>query len=101
MAIEGFTGSLSMSFARSTSASSWSSLVRAHDTLHANTYVHLDDVIPEVYASFAQPILVGFVHPGLLTTEADVAEAVRCAAKYEPGHLRFPAGPDVVALVHE
>ena len=66
-----------------------------------NTDVRLEDVIPEPYAAFAQPILAAFAQPGLVTTEADVAEAVWRAANDESGQLRFPAGPDAVALVRE
>ena len=55
-----------------------------------NTDVRLEDVILEPYAPFAQPILAAFAQPGLVTTEADVAEAVWRAANDEFGRLRFP-----------
>ena len=38
--------------------------------------------------------------PPLVTTESDVAEAVWRAANDATGQLRFPAGPDAVALAH-
>ena len=63
-----------------------------------NSDLRLEDVIPEAYMPFAQPILEAFVHPGLVTTEANVAEAVWRAANDASGTLRFPAGPDAVAL---
>lgn len=98
-AIEGFTGSLEHE-------------LRAFDVrvklvepgygpttrFSQNTDLNLDEVIPEPYAAFAQPILAAFAQPALVTTEADVAQAVWRAANDLSGQLRFPAGPDAVAL---
>lgn len=64
-----------------------------------NTDTRVEDVIPEPYAPFAQPILAAFAHPAQVTLESDVAEAVWQAANDETGQLRFPAGADAVALV--
>jgi NAD(P)-dependent dehydrogenase (short-subunit alcohol dehydrogenase family) len=64
-----------------------------------NTELRIEDVIPEVYMSFAQPILEAFARPSMFTTEGDVAEAVWCAANDATGTLRYPAGPDAVALI--
>lgn len=66
-----------------------------------NSDLRLEDVIPEPYAAFAQPILAAFAQPVLVTREADVAEAVWCAATDESEQLRYPAGPDAVALALE
>jgi NAD(P)-dependent dehydrogenase (short-subunit alcohol dehydrogenase family) len=55
-------------------------------------------LIPEAYASFAEPIFAAFAQPAAVTTEADVAEVVWRAANDLTGQLRFPAGPDAVAL---
>lgn len=63
-----------------------------------NSDVRLEDVIPEAYLPFAQPILEAFAQPAMVTTAADVAEAVWRAVNDESGHLRYPAGPDAVAL---
>lgn len=63
-----------------------------------NTEVRLEDLIPETYAGFARPILEGFANPALVTTERDVAETIWRAADDLSGQLRFPAGPDAVAL---
>jgi NAD(P)-dependent dehydrogenase (short-subunit alcohol dehydrogenase family) len=63
-----------------------------------NTDVRIEDAIPEAYQPFAQPILAAFGKPGLVTVEADVADAVWRAANDETGQLRYPAGPDAVAL---
>ena len=47
---------------------------------------------------FAQPVLAAFAEPGPVTKETDVAEAVWRAVHDQTGLLRFPAGPDAVAL---
>jgi NAD(P)-dependent dehydrogenase (short-subunit alcohol dehydrogenase family) len=64
----------------------------------SNTPVPPQQLIPEAYAPFAQRILAAFSQPSEVTTEADVAEAVYRAANDASGQLRFPAGPDAVAL---
>ena len=64
----------------------------------ANTTLRVEDLIPEAYTSFAAPIFAGFSQPTLVTRESDVAEAVWEAANDISGQLRFPAGPDAVAL---
>lgn len=58
----------------------------------------MDGLIPEPYAPFAQPIFAAFAQPSAVTRESDVAEAVYRAATDSAGTLRFPAGPDAVAL---
>lgn len=63
-----------------------------------NSELRVDELIPEMYASFAQPIFAAFAKPAMVTREADVAEALWRAANDESGQLRFPAGPDAVAL---
>ena len=63
-----------------------------------NTAVRIEDMIPEAYADFAAPIFAAFAQPALTTRESDVAEAVWAAVHDTSGQLRFPAGPDAVAL---
>lgn len=59
----------------------------------------LDGLFPETYASLTQPIMASFAQPrDLVTRESDVAEAVWRAANDATATLRFPAGPDAVAL---
>ena len=58
----------------------------------------MEGLIPEAYASFARRIFAAFAQTGAVTTEADVAEVVFRAATDATGQLRFPAGPDAVAL---
>jgi NAD(P)-dependent dehydrogenase (short-subunit alcohol dehydrogenase family) len=65
-----------------------------------NTDVDFEAVIPEAYKAFAQPILAGFAEAKLTTTPADVADGVWRAVHDETGTLRFPAGPDAVALAN-
>jgi NAD(P)-dependent dehydrogenase (short-subunit alcohol dehydrogenase family) len=55
-------------------------------------------MFPEEYLPFAAPILDGFGQPGEVTTPDDVAEVVFRAATDTSDRLRFPAGPDAVAL---
>ncbi|HEU4535856.1 MAG TPA: SDR family oxidoreductase [Polyangiaceae bacterium] len=55
-------------------------------------------LIPEAYAPFAESIFAALGRATAVTREADVAEAVWRAANDATGKLRFPAGPDAVAL---
>jgi NAD(P)-dependent dehydrogenase (short-subunit alcohol dehydrogenase family) len=64
----------------------------------ANAGSRLDGLIPDTYASFAQPIFAAFAQPAAVTKESDVAEAVWHAANDASGRLRFPAGADALAL---
>jgi NAD(P)-dependent dehydrogenase (short-subunit alcohol dehydrogenase family) len=99
MAIEGFTGSLDHELrAFNVRVKLVEPGYGPTTRFSQNTDLRLEDVIPEPYAAFAQPILASFARPALVTTEADVAEAVWQAANDEYGQLRFPAGPDAVAL---
>jgi NAD(P)-dependent dehydrogenase (short-subunit alcohol dehydrogenase family) len=52
----------------------------------------------EPYAAFVQETLGGFTNVPLTTREDDVAEAVFRAATDPSPTLRYPAGPDAVAL---
>jgi len=64
-----------------------------------NTDLNIDDAIPPAYQPFVQPILATFAHqPTVFTTEANGAKAIWRAANDTTGQLRFPAGPDAVAL---
>jgi hypothetical protein len=58
----------------------------------------MQGLFPEAYADFAKPILDSFAHVTTVTKEFDVAEAVYRAATDVSDQLRFPAGPDAVAL---
>lgn len=55
-------------------------------------------LIPEEYGEFAQQVFAEFTKAAAFTTEADVAVVVWRAVNDESRQLRFPAGPDAVAL---
>jgi NAD(P)-dependent dehydrogenase (short-subunit alcohol dehydrogenase family) len=99
MAIEGFTGSLAHELQAFDVRAKLVEPGYAPTTRFAhNTDVRIEDLIPEAYASFAQPIFAAFAKPAMVTRESDVAEAVWRAANDASGQLRFPAGADAVAL---
>jgi NAD(P)-dependent dehydrogenase (short-subunit alcohol dehydrogenase family) len=64
----------------------------------ANGGSRMDGLIPPAYASFAEPIFAAFAKPSAVTKESDVAEAVWEAVHDASDRLRYPAGPDAVAL---
>lgn len=64
----------------------------------SNVGSRMDGVFPDEYADFTNPILASLAQVSAVTTESDVAEAVYRAATDASGQLRFPAGPDAVAL---
>jgi NAD(P)-dependent dehydrogenase (short-subunit alcohol dehydrogenase family) len=99
MAIEGFTGSLAHELQAINVRVKLVEPGYAPSTRFAqNTELRVDELIPKAYAPFAQPIFAAFAQPALVTTETDVAEGVWRAANDTSGKLRFPAGPDAVAL---
>jgi NAD(P)-dependent dehydrogenase (short-subunit alcohol dehydrogenase family) len=99
MAIEGFTGSLEHELAAFGVRAKLVEPGYGPTTNFAqNTDISLADTIPAAYAEFARPILEGFAQPTLVTTPEDVAGAVWRAATDGTGPLRYPAGPDAVAL---
>jgi len=99
MAIEGFTGSLAHELQAFNVRAKLVEPGYAPSTRFSrNTELHVEDLIPEAYAAFAAPILAGFSNPAAVTKESDVAEAVWQAVNDVSGQLRFPAGPDAVAL---
>ena len=99
MAIEGFTGSLAYELG------AFDVRVKLVEpgygpttSFGSNVGSRMDGVFPEAYTAFWQPIMASFAQVTLVTTEADVAEAVYRAATDISGQLRFPAGADAVAL---
>ena len=85
-AIEGFTSSLEPGYGPST-------------RFTQNTDVRIEEAIPKSYMAFAAPLLESFAKPALVTTAEDVADVVWYAANDESEQLRYPAGPDAVALI--
>jgi NAD(P)-dependent dehydrogenase (short-subunit alcohol dehydrogenase family) len=99
-AIQGFTGSLAHELAPlGISVKLVEPGYGPTTAFAANTEIRLEDVLPEPYWSYAEPILAGMAQPALFTTEADVAEAVWAAVHDETGEPHFPAGADALALV--
>ena len=99
MAIEGFTGSLAHELA------AFNVRVKLVEPGYgpttrftSNGGSRMEGVFPEAYAAFTDAILASFAQITTVTREADVAEAVYGAATDTSGQLRFPAGPDAVAL---
>lgn len=98
-AIEGFTGSLAHEMAAFGVRVKLVEPGYAPTTRFAeNTDIPVSDLIPEAYAGFAAPIFTAFANPPQTTREQDVAEAVLAAATDGSERLRYPAGPDAVAL---
>lgn len=98
-AIAGFTGSLAHELAAFGVRVKLVEPGYAPTTRFAhNTEIRVQDLIPEPYTAFAEPIFAGFANPPLVTHETDVAEAVWLAANDSSGQLHFPAGADAVAL---
>jgi NAD(P)-dependent dehydrogenase (short-subunit alcohol dehydrogenase family) len=99
MAIEGFTGSLAHELAPFDVRVKLVEPGYAPTTRFAsNGESRMQGLCPEAYAGFAQAILDSFAQVTAVTKESDVAEAVYCAATDASEQLRFPAGPDAVAL---
>ena len=63
-----------------------------------NGLARMEGLFPEPYAAFARGVFDSLREPGAVTTELDVAQAIWRAATETTDQLRFPAGPDAVAL---
>jgi NAD(P)-dependent dehydrogenase (short-subunit alcohol dehydrogenase family) len=99
MAIEGFTGSLAHELAAFDVRVKLVEPGYGPGTRFAsNVGTRMDGVFPAAYAAFTEPMLAAYAQVTIVTTAADVAEAVYRAATDASGQLRFPAGPDAVAL---
>jgi short-subunit dehydrogenase len=66
----------------------------------SNGVSRMDGLIPEAYVPFAERAFAQVTRTGAVTTATDVADVVYRAATDTTGQLRFPAGPDAVALAH-
>ena len=98
-ALQGYTGSLAHELAHFHIAVKLVEPGYAPTTnFGANAIIPFDQLLPGEYADFAKPIIEGFAAPALTTREGDVAEGVWDAVHDASGRLRFPAGPDAVAL---
>ncbi|WP_030539968.1 SDR family oxidoreductase [Sphingobium sp. DC-2] len=100
-AIEGFTGSLALELAHFGIRAKLVEPGYAPTTrFGANAIMPVEQLIPDDYAAFARPIMQAFTQPALTTKEGDVAEGVWNAVHDISGQIRFPAGPDALALAH-
>lgn len=101
LAVEGFTSSLSLELAP---FGVYAKTVEPGACLTTNFAARatgggsLDTLVPEPYASFAKKAMDDFTGQDVFTKESDVAETVWRAAHDTTGQLRFPAGPDAMAL---
>jgi hypothetical protein len=64
----------------------------------ANGVARMQGLITEPYAPFADRVMASYSQVAALTTAAHVADGVWRAVHDDTGQLRFPAGPDAVAL---
>src|SRR5258706_5789584 len=102
MAIEGFTGSLAFELEAFNVRVKLVEPGFAPTTrFTSNGGARMEGLFPEAYATVAKPILAAFAQVTTVTKESDVAEAVFRAATDPSGQLRFPAGPDAVALAQD
>ena len=99
MAIEGFTASLAFELeAFQVRVKLVEPGYCPNTRFTSNTRFRLEEMIPEPYLPYARGVLAAFAQPAAVTAPSDVAEGVWRAANDSSGTLRFPAGPDAVAL---
>lgn len=99
-AVEGFTSSLALELAHFSIRAKLVEPGYAPTTrFTANAIMPFEQLIPDDYAAFAQPIMEAFGSVALTTKESDVAEGIWNAVHDTEGRLHFPAGADAVALV--
>lgn len=98
-AIEGFTASLAFELAE---FGVQVKLVEPgycpNTSFASNGGPRMQGLLPPPYAPFAERVFASFGQLAAVTKESDVAEGVWRAANDATGTLRFPAGPDAVAL---
>jgi NAD(P)-dependent dehydrogenase (short-subunit alcohol dehydrogenase family) len=98
-AIEGFTASLALELEAFDVAVKLVEPGYGPSTRFAsNGQQRMQGLIPDAYQAYAQEVFSSFASVEAVTTGADVAEVVWRAAQDRSGRLRFPAGPDAMAL---
>jgi len=99
MAVEAFTASLAFELEAFNVRVKLVEPGYCPSTSFASNGAHrMEGLIPEAYAPFAERVFASFAQPAAVTRPSDVAEMVWRAANDSTGKLRFPAGPDAVAL---
>jgi NAD(P)-dependent dehydrogenase (short-subunit alcohol dehydrogenase family) len=98
-AIEGFTGSLALELDFfGVSVKLVEPGYGPGTSFISNGTPRMEGLIPDEYEQFAAPVMAAFGDIEVFTVPSDVAETVYSAATDTSGQLRFPAGPDAVAL---
>jgi NAD(P)-dependent dehydrogenase (short-subunit alcohol dehydrogenase family) len=98
-AVEGFTGSLAFELeAFNVRVKLVEPGYGPSTQFTSNGMTRMQGLMPEPYTPFTDRILAAFSEQHTVTVESDVAETVWRAANDRTGQLRFPAGPDAVAL---
>lgn len=98
-AIEGFTESLALELSQFGVRVKLVQPGYGPDTRFAdNGAARMQGLIPEPYGAYAQRVFGEFAGVRVMTRPADVAQGVWQAANDTSAQLRFPAGPDAVAL---
>ena len=99
MAIEGFTASLAFELeAFDVRAKLVEPGYCPNTSFTTNGAPRMDGLLPAAYAPFAERVFASLGELPAVTRESDVAEAVWRAVNDATGTLRFPAGPDALAL---
>ena len=100
-AIEGFTASLAFEVRQFGIRMKLVEPGYCPDTRFAeNGGPRMQGLVTEPYAAYVQGVFADFSKVSVTTTPADVAEGVWQAANDTSDQLRFPAGPDAVALAN-
>ena len=98
-AIEGFTASLALELEPFNVTVKLVEPGYGPSTRFASNGQHrMQGLIPEAYQAYAQDVFASFSAVKAVTTGTDVAQVIWHAAQDQSGQLRFPAGPDAVAL---
>jgi NAD(P)-dependent dehydrogenase (short-subunit alcohol dehydrogenase family) len=101
-AVEGFTGSLALELAEHDVRVKLVEPGYGPNTnFSANSGSRMQGLIPNAYAPYAQRVLSAFTEAPATTDASDVAEVVWQAVNDTSSKLRYPAGPDAVALAHD
>ena len=100
-AIEGFTASLAFELRQFGIRMKLVEPGYCPDTRFAeNGGPRMQGLVTEPYAAYVQGVFADFSKVSVMTTPSDVAEGVWRSANDTSDQLRFPAGPDAVALAN-
>jgi NAD(P)-dependent dehydrogenase (short-subunit alcohol dehydrogenase family) len=98
-AIEGFTASLALELEEfKVRAKLVEPGYGPSTSFTSNGQTRMQGLVSGPYAPFAARVMADFQQPTVVTQPSNVAEAIWRAANDDTGQLRFPAGPDAIAL---